>query len=431
MIRHALESVLAAALVAAVAVPAAADVEVTTCSASVPMGTTGYLSADLDCSGAPGVGVSLGKGSAFDLRGHSLIGNPSATNADGVACEGSCTILGPGTIRDFSGRGVAGPAQVTVTGATIQNVAGNGIDSGSATATGVIITGVSTAIRAYMEDDYFGSTVRVTDSTLDNNAAGVSAYGARVINSSISGNDGSGVSTIRATIIDSVIEENSFGVSAELASVQGSTVSFNANAGIRAFGVHPLVKMTDSTVSDNGSVGIEAWDSWFPEFKIVGRTILSNSEVSRNGDSGVISGTVSVRSGGDISDNGGSGISARKVVVKDATINGNGEWGIFAGGDQGTNNYYSGKSHSSNATIIGNGRGGVYAANVGVARVDNSPVASGCTITGNNTGPNCGVSYVCADLYSLQKPRLNDTTCETSYNASDDTDWDVCSLDPS
>src|SRR5688572_18460044 len=84
--------------VAAVAVltasPAVAAVEVTQCGASVPVGATGFLSADLDCSATSGDGVLLNNGATLMLGGFELIGNPSALSGTGVRCTGNCSVTG-------------------------------------------------------------------------------------------------------------------------------------------------------------------------------------------------------------------------------------------------------------------------------------------------------------------------------------------------
>src|SRR6185369_4866519 len=220
MLRRALESIVSISLVAAAPVLAVADVQVTTCGASVPMNMTGFLGADLDCAASPGIGVSLGSGAALELRGFSLIGNPGATNADGVVCDGGCTVLGPGTIRDFSGNGVVSPGHLTITGATIQNIAGQGVRSVSATAAGVSISGTGTAMYSPPNDELTTSIIHVSDSTITNNGSGVTAAVVRVVNSTISNNASTAVSNTRVTIIGSHIDGNGQGVDAELISVQ-------------------------------------------------------------------------------------------------------------------------------------------------------------------------------------------------------------------
>jgi hypothetical protein len=70
---------IAVILVATTASWASADVELTTCGQAVAADSTAFLTADLDCSAYAGSGVMLGSGAQLELRGFSLIGNPSAT----------------------------------------------------------------------------------------------------------------------------------------------------------------------------------------------------------------------------------------------------------------------------------------------------------------------------------------------------------------
>jgi hypothetical protein len=51
-------------------------------------------------------------------------------------------------------------------------------------------------------------------------------------------------------------------------------------------------------------------------------------------------------------------------------------------------------------------------------------------VTGNGTDGSCGVSTICADIQSKERPQVDGTTCETSWSYASVADWDVCSLDP-
>jgi hypothetical protein len=60
--------------------------------------------------------------------------------------------------------------------------------------------------------------------------------------------------------------------------------------------------------------------------------------------------------------------------------------------------------------------------------------ATRSTILGNSAGDECGVTLICADLGSGsegKKPRLKESTCETSHRGGALTGetWGVCSLD--
>jgi len=73
---------------------------VTDCGQTV---TIGVLTADLDCTGAPGFAVTIEDKGSLDLAGHTLVGTadygqiPFPDLSGGVNCQGGCTISG-GTI---------------------------------------------------------------------------------------------------------------------------------------------------------------------------------------------------------------------------------------------------------------------------------------------------------------------------------------------
>jgi hypothetical protein len=61
-------------------------------------------------------------------------------------------------------------------------------------------------------------------------------------------------------------------------------------------------------------------------------------------------------------------------------------------------------------------------------------VATRSTIRDNHSDDRCGVTLTCADLasdFEGRKPRLKESTCETSHRGGDFTGetWGVCSLD--
>lgn len=82
----------------------AGAVDVTSCGQIIPARQTADLIADLDCPDAPSSGtlqelsgIYLERGARLHLNGFTLSGE-----VYGVGCEGTCTIEGPGTIRDFA-----------------------------------------------------------------------------------------------------------------------------------------------------------------------------------------------------------------------------------------------------------------------------------------------------------------------------------------
>ena len=75
-------------------VAGARAMDLTACNQTVPRGVTGNLVSDLDCSLPYGsYAVVLSQGARLELNGFTL-----SSDADGVKCEGTCRISGPGTI---------------------------------------------------------------------------------------------------------------------------------------------------------------------------------------------------------------------------------------------------------------------------------------------------------------------------------------------
>jgi hypothetical protein len=87
-------------------------IEVTACGQIVPDRATGYLSADLDCSGFGGgatnlldrgAAVNLGRKSTLDLRGFTLTGGVYGVLGDNVRCGRDRHDCSPGPHEVFGG----------------------------------------------------------------------------------------------------------------------------------------------------------------------------------------------------------------------------------------------------------------------------------------------------------------------------------------
>jgi hypothetical protein len=199
----------------------AQPVAITTCGQVLAGG--GYLTADLDCSGqsVEASTVTLGKNGILDLRGFTLTGyaatvDPFVT----VACEKSCTILGPGTI-------VGSPY------GDLQVVVGFG-------------NHVPTNPRR----------ITVRGATITGGSIGVSAPKLKIRSATITGNRGTGVWSSSAKIDDSTITGNGFSTEDtipvgvlgwEEVRVRGSVITGNALAGIRA----AEIRADDSEITGN------------------------------------------------------------------------------------------------------------------------------------------------------------------------------------
>jgi len=151
---------------------------------------TYYLIGDLDCTGVPGHGVDLtSRRSRLELRGFTLSNASSA----GVQCRQSCAIVGPGTISGSVGDGLRVGRRASVTGVTIVNNGGHGIDA---------------------EDDGDRGRAVVENSHIEGNGVGVRG-------------------DKRVALIDSVVINNT-------------------NAGVVVDCQHGKTKVENSTVTGNG-----------------------------------------------------------------------------------------------------------------------------------------------------------------------------------
>jgi len=92
-----------------------------------------------------------------------------------------------------------------------------------------------------------------------------------------------------------------------------------------------------------------------------------------------------------IADNGSSGVRSQRVVVRNSMITGNGNFGAVSGPNR---------------------------------RV----VLRDSQVVGNGLSAECALGAACADVASGRKPRLRDSTCDTSWNSRslDGADWQVC-----
>jgi hypothetical protein len=208
-------------------------VDVTACGQTVPDGTIGLLTVDLDCGGSS-QGVILGSRAQLQMNGH-VIANP----VDGVECGASrCTVTGPGEIRGATGIGVgrrsaALKTRIIVSNLSIHDCAGGGVLDSQVSrivATDVSVTHIN-EYAIYAELYPFGHAsmrlLRVTSS--DNARTGILAtgrikgtdvtaerngsdgvYGLTVVGRRFAANDNaeSGVLANSARLVDSTITGN-------------------------------------------------------------------------------------------------------------------------------------------------------------------------------------------------------------------------------
>jgi len=373
-VRFMLASLGAASLVVVTAVsPVDAQVAVTTCGQTVS--GAGALAADLDCSAAGTTGVFLEPRASLDLAGFTLTMN----GTDGVECDGRCDV--------FS----------SVSGGTIEG-ADIGIANafGQARATGIAIVAGGRGIAA---DVVLASNVTITDHAL----TGISAYNkADVRGSTLTGNHvGVACSGCRVKVVDSSITDGTVGVIARVISLVDVTVTGHAEEGVKArINSNTKIQRINSVkarrmvVTNNGTDGISMHGGGY----IRNRVRLSDVTVENNGRHGVYDAERISVTGSSISNNGGHGIdqAGRKMI---ATL--------------------------SDTAVHDNGLSGLSGRLV--------RVRSGSSLTGNGTGPSCGVSVQCADIATLEQPKVDpDAVCDTSHDLTSGipgTSWGVCSLD--
>ena len=355
---------------------AAAPIPVTACGQS--LASDGILTGNLDCSGLSGPGVHLQRGTRLDLNGFTLSGG----DGDGVVCDDSCRVRSQvmgGTIADFTGHGVVA--------------------------------------RAVIDDKATVAVSRVT--VRDNGGHGVFADGAGgrtgANRSTISGNGGAGLySPDKARVIASTISGNQAqGLRAANTKLSGSEFSGN-NVGVESLVV---ARIDACQVIDNIADGVRATNA----------IKAKELESLRNGGSGLVLDTID---------------RLAKIVYSE--ISDNGLDGVTAIGEHGN------LSRFKFVFIRRNGRNGITSDNfrVVVSRVDDNAFhgvyaeAGGrCavrvdrfSIIGNGTDPSCGVSTTCADIASCAElVRFGaETKCNTSYDTASGfpgTSWGVCSAD--
>lgn len=365
--------ILSAVIVATVAGAdaARAATEVNTCG-QVLKGS-GYLAADLDCTGFPGDAVTIDGGS-LDLRGYTL-------TADGdfpVLCTKGCRVFS----EPVGGSVVGEPFLISV------NADAPGTDRAALRVSGAVIIG------GVMSED---GPVKIQDCTITN-AIGVSSGIGRplkITGSMIDTTSQIAVSGGNTKIFDStILNAGGQGVNGDRVLIRGTTISGTAagQEAVKAFGP---VKIENSNISNNGGPGIHAQ----------GESIKAiDSTISNNAGRGI-----------DVACCDGN------VFVSNSTIDGNTLEGIFAD---------SQLVRVEASTISNNGLDGIRAG--GMEPTCFATKVTSSSVVGNGTDPNCGISQTCADIASCDAPVVTGGSCGTSYDINSGfpgASWGVCSLD--
>lgn len=224
-----------ATVIALVRPAAAVPVLLTYCGAHF---TDAFLAYDLDCSGEPGVAVTILADGTLDLAGHRLIGAQDG----GVHCEGSCTITGGGgaittsaaaeaawTGDSFgitSGQwldGIHFPLNATV---TVLDTTISGYHAAARTPRMVlancVVTGNDSGVSAKVlriSGSYFsnetvaaaGRRLTITNSSFIGNGNAVSGHKIEISDSEITGCRGIGVAGGKIVAVESSIDGNCIG----------------------------------------------------------------------------------------------------------------------------------------------------------------------------------------------------------------------------
>ncbi len=305
-----------------------AETEVNTCGQV--FSDNAFLSSDLDCSAFAGDAVTL-DGGKLDLRGFTLTGG-SAGAVVAVRCSRSCRVVSDppgGMVESAAIAAISGPAFGARVGITVEGLV---IDGGG------VATGVQVGKRVKIVDSTISNvdrgvalsdSVRVDNSTITNAIDyGVIASKVRVKDSQLI-NAGhalmtSGVSG-RVVVIDSTVSGGTgVGVSGERVRVTNGAITGNAGSGIEAFAARSI-RVKDSDISGNGGKGI------FDPTDGPRKVVVQNTTITGNGEEGInVPVPLLIKSGSVITDNGLDGVNMShplekvKVVVKDSTLTGNG-----------------------------------------------------------------------------------------------------------
>jgi hypothetical protein len=209
-----------------------------------------------------------------------------------------------------------------------------------------------------------------------------------------------------------------------------SDISNNAGHGLDSF--FGKVRLTRSTIVDNGGHGIGCGTSCdvYP-LNGVRNVKAVDSEISRNGEAGI---DVDVESGRvqligtTVADNGAAGarLLGGSFRAKSSQITGNGAAGIEI-----VNNdpEQACKIFVLDSTVASNALHGIECASTDRA----STTVQRSSVTANGTDVTCGAGVPCADLAATEEPRLaGGAACGTSYvtgSGIPGQSWAICSLD--
>jgi hypothetical protein len=314
----------------------------------------------MDCS-ASTPALTIHKGS-LDLNGFTITG-------DQIGCDDACTISGPGNLN------------VNVAGYDlfVQNLTGTGDLWGFDTLTVEGCT-VSNALLS----SYF--VANVSDSML---------LGSRVLLFS----ESNGRARVENTVIQDAPGD---GVNAKNTVVIGSTIVRSVGAGVRSY--HTITTT----------------------YRKIGKAVIVDSTIAENGAEGVVAGISISVSNSTIRDNGDVGVEAYSSQRSDDTHTPVGSVKLMQSTVSG--NYrgvVANKAGVEDSVVTSSDLSGVEASSLRVRGLSD--------LSGNGVSPSCGTDVRCSDVATRYKPRgLNVSNCDTSWNliAPDPgATWGLCALD--
>lgn len=201
-----------AALIVLSAGIAQADVPITSCGQSLEEGEVGVLQADIVCDVPTQTGVVIGKAATLRLNGHSISGGQY-----GLGCSRRCTIEGPGEVMGFSQAGVSSSndrrIRVVIRDVEIHDNLYYGILlpwDARLVMTNVTVRDNNRGGVALGPPNSYGRVKSENVVISSNNGPAVQAKRIRLLDSTIEGNDGSGIYSINggATLVDSTLTGN-------------------------------------------------------------------------------------------------------------------------------------------------------------------------------------------------------------------------------
>ncbi len=193
---------------------AARAVDITECGQVIPQGQVGNLVADLDCTDTSkyeSSAITLRPRATLNLNSFSLIGPNTPEFVPGVDCHPSpCEVNGPGTIEGFRPALRGEPKTVRITDVNIIAGAGESLHTNRLILTRCTVSG-GTGIITHRK-------IRITDSVIsDSLSEGISdgtvllrrrALRVLLRNTTVTANDGDGISAMKVIARDSVIVDN-------------------------------------------------------------------------------------------------------------------------------------------------------------------------------------------------------------------------------